>query len=593
MSWHLDITNIAGILEGETTIDPGLNAVRAENWGGKSSLILAIEAAMGTRKPLTDGADRGHVTLTAPEWEIDLSLRQTDTGIVREWTPYLEDEYDRTCAALYAFLTEHNEIREHVRNSKNLEDLLIKPLDLENIDTQIAELQSERSRVETELEKAESAEKELISKQKRLSSLEKELDELESKREAAEEPDEDGSREDLSDARAKRESIKAQIERLESSITRIEDRLAEERSEFEAFEMPDYDSIDDELAELTEKVSDRETDVELLRTVYTANKRVLEENRVELFSGVQRGLLGDSVECWVCGSQADTATIEEQLDAIQEQIGELEADLSAYRKKKQGLGSKKQERRQQQHEKQQLEQEIGDLEAKLKKRRESLDRKRESLQTIEEHVEELSDSVSEQEEAVTEIKSQVKYTRKNVSDLESEIETLEQQADQKPTLRDERESLSEEIKALRSRRKDMKTRTREAFSESITEIIDRFDTSYESARLTANFDLVVTRDGREVSLDALSEGEVVLLGLVAALAGFEAYDVAETVPVILVDSLGALTDMNLHRLMDYLTERSERVVCTAYPEQSSFAGHEIDPTEWSILSDNSQEDVVM
>jgi hypothetical protein len=37
--------------------------------------------------------------------------------------------------------------------------------------------------------------------------------------------------------------------------------------------------------------------------------------------------------------------------------------------------------------------------------------------------------------------------------------------------------------------------------------------------------------------------------------------------------------------VDCLSERTDRIVCTAYAEQSSFAGHEIGPAEWDEVSD--------
>lgn len=592
MTWTLDIENIAGILDGETTIEPGLNAVRAENWRGKSSLIRSVEAAMGTQSPLTEGKESGRVALETPERSIELSFTRQGRTVAREGTPYLADEYDRTCASLYAFLTEDNPIRTAVQEGENLEEYLTKPLELENINEQIAELQAERDRVESELERANAASEKLVSKQKRIASLEEELADLEERRENIEEPDEDaGSRDELSSVRAKRESVVGQIERLESSIERIEESLAEREAELEELEVPDHSAIDQQLDELEAEVRERESDVELLQSVYNANKRVLEEGRVELVSDVERGLMGDTLECWVCGSETDRDALESRLEGLQEKITELERDVNETRAEKRELQAKKEEQREKERRERELERKVGELESQLEERRESLDRKRDSKAELAERVDELEATVTEHENELTEVESEIKYTREKLDDLREEVESLEARAGQQSTLADEREELSDEIESLRTRRETMKAETREAFSESIGEIIDTFETSYESARLTSNFDLVVARDGREASLDALSEGEVVLLGLVAALAGYEAYDVADRVPVILVDSLGGLTDRNLHRLVDYLGERADRVVCTAYPEQSSFDGHEIDPAEWDVVSDDSPVDV--
>ncbi|WP_440991814.1 archaea-specific SMC-related protein [Haloarchaeobius baliensis] len=586
MTWTLDIENIAGILDGETTVEPGLNAVRAENWRGKSSLIRSLQTAMGTRSPLTEGAAEGRVTLRTDTDEYEVRLRREGRTVARDGTPYLADEYDRTCASLYAFLTEDNPIRAAVQNGENLEAYLTKPLELENINEQIADLQAERSQVESELNRAQSASENLVSKQKRIASLEEELAELKAQRESIEEPPEDaGSRDDLSSARADQDRIEGQIERLEKSINRIEENLAEHEAELADLEVPDHSAIDDDLARLEERVQEHESDVELLKSVYSANRRIVEEGRTELVSDIDRGLVEDSMSCWICGSETERGTIDARLEALQEKITELEEDANAYRAEKRALQSKKDEQRQQERRERELERQIGDLESQLEERRESLERKRDSLADVTDRVEELEETVSEQESELTAVESEIKYTEELLADLRSEVDTLEDQAGQQSMLEEERQSLSDEIETLRTRRERMKAETREAFSEAISEIIETFETSYESARLTSNFDLVVARDGREASLDALSEGEVVLLGLVAALAGYEAYDVADRVPVILVDSLGGLTDRNLHLLVDYLSDRSDRVVCTAYPEQSSFEGHEIDPAEWDVVSD--------
>jgi hypothetical protein len=147
--------------------------------------------------------------------------------------------------------------------------------------------------------------------------------------------------------------------------------------------------------------------------------------------------------------------------------------------------------------------------------------------------------------------------------------------------------LTTELADLRRRKTEMRRRTREAFDRTIGEVVDLFETSFESARLTGDFDLVVARDGREVPTSALSEGEVELLGVAVAVAGYRAYDVDERVPVVTLDRLGGIADDNLGRLTDYLLGLSEFVVTTAYPEHASVTGHEVDPAEWSVVSDRT------
>lgn len=61
----------------------------------------------------------------------------------------------------------------------------------------------------------------------------------------------------------------------------------------------------------------------------------------------------------------------------------------------------------------------------------------------------------------------------------------------------------------------------------------------------------------------------------------------ERVPVVTLDRLGGIADDNPGRLTEYLVDRSESVVTTAYPEHSSVTGHEIDPAEWRVVSDRT------
>lgn len=349
MTWTFDIDNIAGIRNGEATLERGLNAVRATNWRGKSSFLRAIETAMGTEQSLTEGAEVGSVRLQTDDETYHVDLKRRRGAICRNGNPYLTDPYDAACAGVYAFLGENNEVRHAAPNGENLEAVLTRPLEFENINERIAELKQERAQAETELDHAEDAAAEL----------------------------------------------------------------------------------------------------------------------------------------------AGVKSTSDDLEARYQHLRQCRDDLRA-------------------------------------------------------------------------------------------------RAANRDSLRDELEELSVEIERLRTRKDDIKRHTREAFDDAIEEVITRFDTSYGTARLTPDFGLVVARDGREASLDALTEGEVELLGFVATLAGYEAFAVQGRVPVLLMDRLGGLNDSNLHALIQSLRGRAEYLVFTAYPEHAAFDGHDIDPGDWVVVSDDGQ-----
>lgn len=586
MTWHLVLTNIAGIRQGEAQLAPGVNAVRASNWQGKSSFLAGIKAAFGTATPLTEGNSSGQVMLQTEDDEITIKLERTNGKVSRSGQPYLNEQYDRVCAELFAFLDEESEIRQAVRTGENLEDLLTRPLDFENIDEQIAALKTERDQVEQELERAEQAADRLQQRQQRVTRLEADLDELRAEHDALDENagGDDDAREQLSELRAERNQVTTTINRLETTAERIRETLADKRADLESLAVPADDDLEDELDRLQADLRELERDKELLQAIYEANKRVLDEGRIELLADVSHDMLTDSVTCWLCGSDVTRNDIEEQLATFDERIADLQSKAAGVRERVDEFEAKREERRTARRREAELTDRIADLESRLAETEESLATARERRDDLASRIEELAAEVNSTEDRLTDLKSEIKYTEAELADAREELEEAEALAEQRGMLEDEYESLTDEITDLRTRKDTVKRQTREAFSAALADLLDRFDTGFETARLTSTFDLVVAREGREVQLDTLSEGERELLGFVAALAGYDAFDVGERVPVMLLDGLGGLASDNLQILVEYLADRTEYLVLTAYPEYDDFDGNELSPAEWQVVS---------
>lgn len=587
VTWHLTLENIAGIQSGEADIEPGVNAVRASNWQGKSSFLAGIETAFGTEAPLTEGRDRGSVTLDTGARTVTVELERTEGSVRRTGEPYLSDEYDQVCAALFAFLDEDNEVRRAVRAGENLEELLTSPLDFENIEEQIGNLRRERDRVERELERANAAADRLPQLQERITTLESELEQLRGERaelDFDENESDDAPREELSDLRAERDRVATRIERLEATAERVRDRLSERRDELESLSVPDNDDVEDRLESLREDLREVERDRELLQSVFEANKRIIDEGRTELLTEVSHDVLSDTMACWVCGQQATRDDVDSQLDALDSRISELREQAREYEDRVETLGAKRDEARQARRRKADLEAEVADLEARIAETEQSLDEATAKRAELETQIDDVGEEVAATEDRITDLESEIKYTEAELADAREDLEETEKRAEQRELLQKEYESLTEEITELRNRRDEVERRTRDAFSDSLEDLLERFDTGFETARLTASFDLVVARDGREASLNALSEGERELLGFVAALAGHEAFDVGERVPVMLLDGLGGLASDNLQMLVEFVAGRTEYLVLTAYPEHADFDAHELSPTDWQVVS---------
>lgn len=584
MSWTIEIENIAGIRHGEAAIDPGLNVVRGSNWQGKTSFIAALETALGTATPLTEGASKGSVTLRSADREVSIDLTRENGTIARRGEPLLQDDYDVDRAALFACLGEDNPIRTAVRRGENLEAPLTRPLEFQNLDERIAELTDERSRVESALTGAEEAAKRLPQVESRIDELEDTIAELrEQLPDDGDEPAAD--REALSQARADRNRVRTRVERLESSIDRVESTLEDRRAELAALETPESDDDPPKPAPVREELAALRRDVDLLQSVYSANRLVLEEDRLDLVTDVDRELTGETVTCWICGTETDRDAVESHIEGLGDEVNSHRAQIDRVKDRVERLEAKLEQRQQAERRRASLEDDIAELEATLDERQAELAEARERLATLDDRVETLSSSVEASVEAVAELESEIKYRQTELEEARQERETLAERAGRVDALQARRDDLADEIESLRTRKADVKERTRRAFDAAIDDVLDRFDTGFEQARLTPSFDLVVARDGREASLDALSEGELELLGFVAALAGYEAYEVADCVPVLLVDDTGSLADANRQRLVEYLADRADYLVFTAHPEDTAVTAHEIDPERWTVVSD--------
>lgn len=592
MSWELDIENVAGIRNGKARLTPGVNAVRGTNWQGKSSLLAAIRTALGTDAVLTEGAERGHVELDMDDQTIRVDLERENGDVRRRGEPFLDDERAQACANLYAFLGEDNEIRRAVRNGENLEGLLTHPLDFENIDERITELEREREQVDADLDAAERATKKLSEVEMRITELEENLAELRDRRaELAAEHGENVTehREALSDALADRQTVTSTVDRLERSVERTREKIAERREELADLEVPTTaDDVEQRLAEARERFEQAERDADLLQSIYAPTKRILEEDRLDLISDIDRGLVEDEVTCWTCGNDATREAVAAQVSALGERVTNLRQEAATAREEVDRLQAAREERQDAQRRQRDLEESITDLEATLEERKTSLEHARERLDEVESRIDDLSDRVEHGDDQLTDIDSEIKYTEARLEDVREERADLEERAARRDKLRSQRENLTEQITDLRTRKRKLKQRTRDAFDEAMVDIIDRFETGFETARLTSEFDIVVARDGREASLDALSEGEIELIGVIAALAGHEAFDTGDDVPVLLLDNLGGLADDNLRTLISYLEDRAEYLVFTTYPEHEGFGGNIIDPTSWDVVSDTSR-----
>jgi DNA repair exonuclease SbcCD ATPase subunit len=566
--------------------------------------VTAVRVVLGgavTPNVLTDGESEGHVRLTTDDGEThEISLRAAADDVVREGDPYLAESPTRVCADLFAFLDERNEVRRAVRTGADLTPLLTRPLDAEDLEAQVADLRDERRQAERELERTADVPAELAVARRRVETLEAELAEKREELadvdtgEAADPPDED-TRETLDAARTSHERTRQRIERQERQIESIESELAEKEAELDDLTVPEDPDVQAELEENRDRLADLDAEIDTLQTLYNATEQVRDRDHLDLVADVDRRLSGDAVTCWICGTETSREAIESRLADLREAVAEKRERAADLRETVKKLEERRRQLERDRSRRDELQREVSALRSRLAEREDDLTASRERREELAARIEALEAQVDETDERRQTLEAAVVRTETKLERAREEVEELSRRADQREAIEERIEDLSAEIESLRARREETIDEARAAFDDALGDVVEHFGPSFRGARLdkhtdpdtgrTEKLELVIARDGREISVDRLSEGEVELVGFVAALAGYEAFDVADRVPCLLLDDLGGLDSDHLHTLVDYLDDRTEYLVTTAYPEAGDFDGHTLSPAEWTVVSD--------
>jgi len=611
-SLTLSIRNIGGIHEKRVIFDRGVTLLTGPNATNRTSLLRAFTGALGgSAGVLRRGADSGHATLTIDGEEYTRQYERVRDTVHTTGTPYTDDE---TIVDLFVSLVEDNPIRRAVRVGDDLTDLLLAPVDTEELESEISSLQSERKHVDERLNSIDRERKRLpkleerrASLQERISEVKSELDELRTRTEEVD-PSETASDE--------AESLRREFEQTQTDLRRTEAELETQRSIRDELQS-DLEGVREELDELDlrqEELEEAEQKIERLQgretelsTTINALATISKQNR-DVLAGDETGISElvrseskvaeldpdtQSIECWTCGSQVERQAITSQLEAI-EQLTE----------------EKREERREVRSRITNLESRRDKIEQEITRHEELLSRETEIQRGLEERADAIADLVDEAaslREALADKQSKLEAVRtddtgtelelyEQVSDLEYERGQLEQELrdveddiseieyklGKYDELEERRDVLTEQLESLRSRIETIERKTVETFNQRMETVLDRL--GYENIarawlerRKTGNdttFELHIVREDEsgtvyEDSVDHLSESEREVVGIVVALTGYLAHDVQERIPVLLLDSLEAIDAGRIEELVDYIKSTSEFLVVALLEEDAA------------------------
>jgi DNA repair exonuclease SbcCD ATPase subunit len=623
----LSVQNIGGIDETEVSFTPGVTVLTGRNATNRTSFLQSIMAACGSDEiSMKADADEASVELHVGEETYSRTFERTYDSVITDGDPYLDDP---TVADLFAFLLESNEARTAVARGDDLRDIIMRPIDTEEIRAEIDRLLEERRDIDEKLDEIERLGKRLPELEQRRTQLredidekQSELDETEAELEAAE-VDVETRREErqeleakLDDLRSKRsslEDVRYELETERESLTALRqerNELQEERSDLPDAPMGDVDDIESRVRTLRERKQRLDAEINDLHNLVQFNEQMLDGDAQDVVDALEPDdgaltdqlLDADNVTCWTCGTEVEGSQIEGTLDRLRElsrekieQRNDIEDELSTLREEQNEL-----QRQQRQRERidrrldetdRQIEQRENDIE-RLQQRRDDLTDEIESLEGTVEDLED-DDAYSDLLEAhrqANQLEFDLGRLESDLDDVEDEIADIEDRLDEREPLQDRRETVADRIEELRTKVEEIESRAVERFNEHMDAVLETLDYDNIDRIWLEQFEQEVRRGRRKVTestfelhivrstesgttyedtVDNLSESEREVTGLVFALAGYLVHDVHEKVPFMLLDSLEAIDSDRIAALVEYLEDYADHLVIALLPEDAA------------------------
>ncbi|MBX0297007.1 archaea-specific SMC-related protein [Haloarcula nitratireducens] len=628
---RFEVENIGGIDDTAVEIPPGVTVLTGKNATNRTSFLQAIIAGMGSDRATVKGdADEAQVILIHDGETYDRTLSRDEEGNVISTGEGLLS--DPAVAELFAFLLETNEARRAVALDEDLRRLIMRPVDIDELRTEIRQTNEEKQAINDELATIESVKRELPeleqqrtelrerieTKRAELTDLETEIDrssgEIEETRKEQERLED--KLEALRDRRSELATVRDEIDKQEESLAALkQDRTELQRDQDELDESSDDTErdIDARLSQLREEKRARNAEINDLQSVITFNEEMLEDADSAVLNAVEKQpeTMGDitnqllerqqDVTCWTCGSSVEKEDIERTLDQLQTYRQEQLDEIRSIESELEQLKEQQREQEQMRKRRADIERQLAEIDDEVAERTDRLEQLRTRRSELTTEIETLESEVEslrvEDFDEVLELHKEANQLEFDIEQLESELESVAEEIAEKEAtiaeaddLRERREELMDELEDLRTRIDQLERAAVEQFNTHMEQVLDilgydNLDRIWIERRTQADsgglptaeesttFELHVVRTTEtgaayEDTIAHLSESEREVTGLIFALAGYLVHDLHETVPFMLMDSLEAIDSARIADLVDYFAEFAEYLIVALLPEDA-------------------------
>lgn len=626
---NISVEHIGGIDHCTLTMAPGVTILEGRNATNRTSLLTAIADVLGgSPAGLKSDADHGEITLRLDDNRTyTRRYERHATGFSTEGEQ-LTDQRD--LIDLFVRILEDNPVRSAVERGDDLQDILMKPIDTAEIERQIRDLESHRAERGERLAEIEREQSRLPTLEEQRSDLEAELEAIrEEIAQINEEIDEyEANETEVAQAEellGELESHRQDLRELNATITQQNEYLADLRAtredvdaELTSLTVPaaDLDAIETELDSLQRERRTLENSIDDLQRIIRFNDQLVTGDDVavpgltEGDAPAQLDPRSKRIECWTCGSEVQQGAILDKLETLREVVQdrqhtkrEIDAEIDRLETQRREIQQVIDQEASLEQQLAQVEEEIDIRETKRRDLEAERDEKQAAIEAVEARVEETEELRESDLVAAYQQLSELEYERgqleQSLDDVAAEIDEIESLVSDRESITAERDAIEEELASLRSRIGDLEQAVVAEFNDHMEAVLDVLayenlarvwiERKVDEATDNAAFDLHIVRetsDGAvyEDSIKTLSESEREVIGLVVALSGFLAHDVAAEVPFMLLDSLEAVDADRLASFIDYVADHVRFLVVALLPEDAAVFPPEMDRIPASTLT---------
>jgi len=511
---HFDVTNIGGIDETAVDIPPGVTVLTGKNATNRTSFLQSIMAAMGsTQATLKGDADEGRVALTYGDEVYERTLTRAGDAVQFDGEGYLDDP---AVADLFAFLLETNEARRSVARGDDLREIIMRPVDIDAIRSEVEQLEAEKGEINDELATVESRQRDLPDLEQRRTELREQIEEKREKLAEREEEIDNSSRDieesrqeqdvleekldELRSTRSDLESVRRDIEAQQESISSLKRErsdLEDELEELPETPMGDQQHLEDEIASLRDQRQRLNSEISDLQSLIQYNEERLEEEDYDVIQSLEDAPEGsggavteqllesedeESVVCWTCGSTVDREQIEDTVDRLQDlRRGKVE-DLNDIKSELDDLKTDQREAEKKQRRRENVERKIQETETEIERREEQISSLKNRREELTDDVESLEDEVDNLESEdfdeilalhreANQLEFEIDSLESDLDDVSAEIEEIEEMVNRADDLRDERDALIEELTDKRTKIDQIEANAVDQFNEHMDAIL--------------------------------------------------------------------------------------------------------------------------